>query len=72
MLTVFWRLIDEVHKLVELWSNNDLSASIALLAGLCIIIGERVILTTSTSSETLRIHPILVLQTLHHAGGTQA
>ena len=61
----------ELHELIKLRRDDDLSATVALLAGLCVIGSNRVVLTTTTCRQTLRIHAIVVLQCLNHAGGTQ-
>ena len=64
-------LSDEVHKLVEFGSDNDLRAAIALLAQLGGVRLERVVLTTSTSSQSLGVYAIVVLQSLNDRGGTK-
>ena len=71
LLFLLWSLADEIHELVELRRDDDLSATVALLAGLCVIGSNRVVLTTTTCRQTLRIHTIVILQSLHYAGGTK-
>ena len=64
-------LVNQFHELVELGSDDDLCAAVAQFSSLCVVVAERIVLATTACSEALGIHAILVLQRLHHAGGTQ-
>lgn len=72
LLLVLRSFVEEVHKLVELRSDDDLGAAVALLAHLCRVGCYRVILATTTCCETLRVYTVLVLESLNHAGSTQS
>ncbi len=52
---ILWSLVDQVHELVELRSDDDLCTTVTHLAHLSIIGCYRVVLATTTSSHTLRI-----------------
>ena len=67
LLLALRSLVEEVHKLVELRSDDDLGAAVALLAHLGRVACHRIILATATCRETLRVNAILVLQSLHNA-----
>ena len=64
---LLWSLVYKIHKLVELRSDDNLSAAVTLLAQFCVVVCERVILATAAGSQTLRVYAILVLQLLHNA-----
>ena len=66
LLLLFRSLVDEVHELIELRRDDNLSATVALLAHFRIVSGNGVELTTTTSGQTLRVDAIMVLQVLHH------
>ena len=65
-LLFLWSLIDKVHKLVKLWSDDNLSATVALLAYRSIVRSQWIILTTTTCSKTLRIYTLMILQILNN------
>ena len=67
VLFVFRSLVDEIHELVELRSDDDLCAAVALLAHFRAVGCNGVVLATTTGSEAFRIYTILVLQCLHYA-----
>ena len=54
-------LTDQIHKLVEFRRDDNLRTTVALLANLCVVRGNGVILTTATGSQTLRVNTIVVL-----------
>ena len=66
-LLLFRSLVDQVHKLVELRCDDNLCATVALLAHSGIVAGDGVILATAASGKTLGVYAILVLQSLYHA-----
>ena len=66
-LLLLWSLIDKVHKLVKLWSDDNLSATVALLANSSTIGCYRIVFTTTTSCKTLWINAKLGLEILHYA-----
>ncbi len=49
LLLLLGSLVDEVHKLVELRGDDNLGATIALLAHSCIVRSHRIVLTTTSS-----------------------
>ena len=49
-LLLLWSLIDKVHKLVKLWSDDNLSAAVALLAYRSIVRSQWIILTKNSCS----------------------
>ena len=55
-LFFFRCLVNQVHELVELRSDDDLRATVALLAQLGVIGGHGVILSAATSGQTLGGH----------------
>ena len=65
-LIVVWSLTDEIHELIELRRDDDLCTTVTLTTQLSIVGGDGVVLTTTTSSEALRIYTIVVLQGLNH------
>ena len=65
LLLALRRLVDEIHKLVELRSDDNLGAAVALLAHLGVIAGHGVILSTTTGSKTLGRYTKSVLQILY-------
>ena len=67
----FRSLADEIHELVELRRDDNLRATVALLARSRCVVGNGVVLATATGSETLRVYAILRLQSLDDAGGTE-
>lgn len=64
---LFWCLVYQLHKLVELRSDDNLCAAVALLSSLCAVVCQWVVLATATSGEALRIYTVFVLQSLNHA-----
>lgn len=62
----FWSLVDEVHELVEFWSDDDLCATVALLTHCCVVVSDWVVLTTTTCCEALWIYTILCLEFLYY------
>ena len=65
LLAFLRSLTDEVHELVEFRSDDNLGATVAHLTNLTGIRLERIVLTTTTCSQTLRIYTIVVLQSLY-------
>ena len=59
-------LADEVHKLVEFRRDDNLGTAVTLLTHLSVVGSDGVVLTTATSRQTLRIHTVVVLQSLNH------
>ena len=57
-----WSLTYEIHKLVKFRSNDNLCTTVALLTQLGIVSSNRIVLTTATSGQTLRINTETVLQ----------
>ena len=64
---VFRRLVDEVHELVELRRDDDLRASVALLAHFAVVACDGVLFASSPCREAFRVNAVLVLQCLHYA-----
>ena len=61
-LLIFLRSLSyQVHKLIEFRRDDNLCAAIALLAHFGVVALQRVVLTTSTGSEALRVYAVLVL-----------
>ena len=63
---LFRSLVNQVHKLVKFWSDNDLRATVTLLANLCIVGGDRVELSTSASSQSLGLYSEMVDEILDY------
>lgn len=61
----FRSLLDQVHELLELRSDDDLGATIALLAQLCGVVGHGIILSAPTGCKPLGCYPEAILQILH-------
>lgn len=66
-LLLFRSAVYQLHELVELWSDDDLCAAVALLVDICGVCHERIVFATATGSETLRIYAVLCLEHLHYA-----
>jgi hypothetical protein len=60
-------LVYQLHKLVELRSDDNLCAAVALLASLSAVVCQWVVLATATSGEALWGYTVLVLQSLNPA-----
>lgn len=60
-------LVDKVHELVELRSDDDLGAAVALLANFCVVRRNGVELATASGSEAFRLHAVLVDERLYYA-----
>lgn len=64
---LLWCLVYQLHKLVELRSDDNLCAAVALLASLSTVVCQWVVLATATSGEALWVYTVFVLQSLNHA-----
>lgn len=64
---LFWCLTNQLHKLIKLWSDDDLGATVALLANSSTIGCYRIVFTTTTCCKTLWINAKLGLEILHYA-----
>lgn len=60
-------LVDKVHELVELRSDDDLGAAVALLANFCVVRRNGVELAAASGSEAFRLHAVLVDERLYYA-----
>ena len=58
---LFRSLLYEVHELVELRCDDNLCAAVALLAHLCVVGSDRIVLSTSTGSESLGVNTVFCL-----------
>lgn len=65
-LFFFRSLVDEVHEVVELRGYDDLGAAVALLAGLGVVVSDRIELASSGSRHALRINAELRLKHLNY------
>ena len=61
LLFILWSLVNQFHELVEFRRDDNLCTAVALLAQVCIVGSDRVILATSTSCESLWFNSILGL-----------
>lgn len=59
-------LVYEVHKLVELRSDDNLCTAVTLLAHLGIVGCKRVVLATSACGKALGVYTEMILQILHY------
>ena len=66
LLLTVGSLPDQIHEFIELWSDDNLRAAVALLAELRIVGGNGVILATTASRQSLGVYTIVVLQGLNH------
>ena len=64
-------MVYEVHKVVELRSDDDFGAAVALLAYFGVVVGDGVELASARCRETLRIDAELCLEHLHDRGCTE-
>ena len=72
VLFLFGRFINQVHKLIEFWRDDDLRAAVALFAHLGGIRCDGIILATPANGEPFGIYAIVGLQELHHRRGAQS
>ena len=68
---VLWSLVYEIHELVKLRSDDDLSAAVLCAASISIIVSYRVVFSTTTCCEASRVHAVLVLKFLNDRAGTE-
>ena len=66
LLFLLRSLADEVHELIEFRRNDNLGATVTLLAHLCVVGGNGIVLTTTTCGQALRVYTVIVLQGLNH------
>ena len=61
----------QLHELIEFRSDDNLGATVTLLANLGVVGGQGVVFATTASGQTLGIHTVVVLQGLYHRRGAQ-
>ena len=62
----FRSVFNEFHELIQFRSDDDLCTAIPLLTESCIIIGNRIVLTTAGGRKSLGVYTILILQSLYN------
>ena len=65
------RFVNQVHKLIQLWRNDDLRAAVALFAHFRFVRSYGVIFSTSGGRQACGVYAIIVLQGLHNARSAQ-
>ena len=61
-----WSLVYKIHELIELGSDYDLRAAVALTSDFSIVVGQRIVFATATGCETRGIHSEIILKHLNH------
>ena len=63
----FRSLVDKIHELVELRSDDDLRAAVALFAHFGVVRRYGIELAAASGCKALRVNAVLVDEGLHHA-----
>ena len=66
VVILFRSFVYKIHELVKLRSDNNLRATVALLAEFAVVCCERVVFSASSRCEAFGIDAVIVLQVLHN------